>query len=182
MSRIGQMPVPLSEGISVEVKGSTVRVQGPKGELTRTFDPAMRIELDDGELRVYRPTDARHHRALHGLTRALLANMVEGVEKGFKKELEIEGVGYRAEVRPDGSLEMSLGYSHPVLIDPPDGIDFEVTDRSRKIMVSGVDKEKVGQVAAEIRAKRPVEPYKGKGIRYVGEHVRRKSGKAGKTI
>lgn len=182
MSRIGQMPVPVSEGVSAEVKGSTVRIQGPKGELTRTFDPAMRIELEDGELRVYRPTDARHHRALHGLTRALLANMVEGVAKGFKKELEIEGVGYRAEVRPDGSLEMSLGYSHPVLIDPPEGVDFEVTDRSRKIIVSGVDKEKVGQIAAEIRSKRPVEPYKGKGIRYVGEHVRRKSGKAGKTI
>jgi large subunit ribosomal protein L6 len=142
----------------------------------------MRIELEDNLLRVYRPTDARHHRALHGLTRALLANMVKGVKDGFERELEIQGVGYRAELKPDGSLEMSLGYSHPVVIEPPEGIEFEVSDRSQKITVSGVDKEKVGQVAAEIRAKRPVEPYKGKGIRYVGEHVRRKSGKAGKTI
>jgi large subunit ribosomal protein L6 len=176
------MPIPLPDKVSATVKGKTVRVQGPKGELSRSFDPAMRIELEDNVLRVYRPTDARHHRALHGLTRALLANMVKGVKDGFRKELEIEGVGYRAEVKPDGSLEASLGFSHPVVIEPPEGIDFEVTDRGQKITVSGVDKEKVGQVAAEIRAKRPVEPYKGKGIRYVGEHVRRKSGKAGKTI
>ncbi|MGD1991992.1 MAG: 50S ribosomal protein L6 [Anaerolineae bacterium] len=182
MSRIGQMPIPLPEEVSATVKGNTVRVQGPRGEMSRSFDPAMRIELEDNLLRVYRPTDARHHRALHGLTRALLANMVKGVKDGFERELEIQGVGYRAELKPDGSLEMSLGYSHPVVIEPPEGIEFEVSDRSQKITVSGVDKEKVGQVAAEIRAKRPVEPYKGKGIRYVGEHVRRKSGKAGKTI
>jgi large subunit ribosomal protein L6 len=176
------MPIPLPEKVSATVKRSTVRVQGPKGEMSRSFDPAMRIELEDDVLRVYRPTDARHHRALHGLTRALLANMVKGVKEGFKRELEIQGVGYRAELKPDGSLEASLGFSHPVVIDPPEGIEFEVTDRGQKIVVSGVDKEKVGQVAAEIRAKRPVEPYKGKGVRYVGEHVRRKSGKAGKTI
>jgi large subunit ribosomal protein L6 len=176
------MPIPLPDGVSATVKGNTVKIQGPEGHMSRSFDPAMRIELEDNVLRVYRPTDARHHRALHGLTRALLANMVKGVKDGFRKELEIEGVGYRAEVKPDGSLEASLGFSHPVVIEPPEGIDFEVTDRGQKITVSGVDKEKVGQVAAEIRAKRPVEPYKGKGIRYVGEHVRRKSGKAGKTI
>ncbi len=181
MSRIGQMPIPLPEKVSATVKGNTVRVQGPKGEMSRSFDPAMRIELEDDVLQVYRPTDARHHRALHGLTRALLANMVKGVKDGFKRELEIQGVGYRAELKPDGTLEASLGFSHPVVIEPPEGVEFEVTDRGQKIIVTGVDKEKVGQVAAEIRAKRPVEPYKGKGVRYVGERVRRKSGKAGKT-
>jgi large subunit ribosomal protein L6 len=176
------MPIPLPEGVTAEVTKSTVVVSGPKGSLSQTFDPAMKISLEDNVLKVARASDARHHRALHGLTRALLANMVTGVKKGFQKQLEIQGVGYRADLKPDGSLEMSLGYSHPVLIEPPEGVTFEVDSRNRLITVRGIDKQKVGQVAAEIRSKRPVEPYKGKGIRYVGEHVRRKSGKAGKTI
>ncbi len=182
MSRIGQMPIPLPAGVTVAIKGSRVLVRGPKGELGRTFDPAMQIVVEDGVLRVSRPTDERRHRALHGLTRALLANMVTGVFEGFQKQLEIHGVGYRANLQSDGSLVMSLGYSHPVRVEPPQGIIFEVDSRTRVITVQGIDKERVGQVAAEIRAKRPVEPYKGKGIRYVGEHVRRKSGKAGRMI
>ena len=181
MSRIGRMAIPLPSGVTVSVEGSRVTIQGPKGELVRTFDPAMQIVLEEDSLHVRRPTDERRHRALHGLTRALLANMVMGVSTGFQKQLEIEGVGYRADLQQDGSLVMGLGDSHPVRVEPPEGITFEVDPRSRVITVRGIDKEKVGQVAAEIRAKRPVEPYKGKGIRYVGEYVRRKSGKAGKT-
>ncbi len=180
MSRIGRMPIPLPEGVTVEIQGSRVTVRGPKGELTRTFDPAMRIVLEDNTLRVYRPTDQRHHRALHGLTRALLNNMVIGVSQGFEKRLEVHGVGYRVDLQSDGSLVMHLGFSHPVYVKPPEGIQFEVDSRSRVITVRGIDKELVGRVAAEIRAKRPPEPYKGKGIRYVGERIRRKSGKAGK--
>jgi large subunit ribosomal protein L6 len=182
VSRIGRMAIPLPSGVKVSVEGSQVSVQGPKGELARTFDPAMQIVLEGDVLHVRRLTDERRHRALHGLTRALLANMVKGVSQGFQKQLQIEGVGYRADLQQDGSLVMGLGYSHPVRVEPPEGITFEVDSRSRVITVRGIDKEKVGQVAAEIRAKRPVEPYKGKGIRYVGEYVRRKSGKAGKTI
>ncbi|HEY74766.1 MAG TPA: 50S ribosomal protein L6 [Thermoflexia bacterium] len=180
MSRIGRMPIPLPEGVTVEIQGSRVTVRGPKGELTRTFDPAMRIVLEDNVLRVYRPTDQRHHKALHGLTRALLNNMVIGVSQGFEKQLEVHGVGYRVDLQSDGSLVMHLGFSHPVYVKPPEGIQFEVDSRSRVITVRGIDKELVGRVAAEIRAKRPPEPYKGKGIRYVGEQIRRKSGKAGK--
>jgi len=180
VSRIGRMPIPLPEGVTVEIQGSRVTVRGPKGELTRTFDPAMRIVLEDNTLRVYRPTDQRHHRALHGLTRALLNNMVIGVSQGFEKRLEVHGVGYRVDLQSDGSLVMHLGFSHPVYVKPPEGIQFEVDSRSRVITVRGIDKELVGRVAAEIRAKRPPEPYKGKGIRYVGERIRRKSGKAGK--
>jgi len=176
------MPIPLPAGVTVDIQGSRVTVRGPKGELSRTFDPAMRIVVEEGTLRVYRPTDGRQHRALHGLTRALLANMVTGVTDGFQKQLEIHGVGYRADLQPDGSLVMHLGYSHPVRVEPPEGITFEVDSRSRVITVRGIDKEKVGQIAAEIRAKRPPEPYKGKGIRYVGEQVRRKSGKAGRVM
>ncbi len=178
MSRIGRKPIPLPPGVTVKIEGSRVTVRGAKGELTRTFDPDMRIELEENTLRVHRPADTRRHRALHGLTRALLANMVAGVSQGFEKRLEIQGVGYRAETQSDGSLVMYLGFSHPVRVQPPEGITFEVDPRTRVITVRGVDKELVGRVAAEIRAWRPPEPYRGKGIRYVGEVVRHKAGKA----
>ena len=180
MSRIGRMPIPLPEGVEVDIQGSQVTVAGPKGSLSREFHPDMEIVLEGGELRVRRPTDQRHHRALHGLTRALLNNMVVGVTQGFQRQLEIHGVGYRVDRQGDGSLALQLGFSHPVNITPPEEIQFEVEPRSKRITVSGIDKELVGRVAAEIRAWRPPEPYKGKGIRYVGEYVRRKAGKAGK--
>lgn len=179
MSRIGRMPIPLPDGVTVSIEKGRVTVRGPKGELSRTFNPAMRIELKDNALYVSRPTDERRHRALHGLTRALLANMVTGVSEGFQRQLEIHGVGYRADLQPDGSLVMHLGFSHPVHVQPPEGIAFEVDARTRVITVRGIDKEQVGQVAAEIRAWRPPEPYRGKGIRYLGEHVRHKAGKTG---
>lgn len=180
MSRIGRMPIPIPAGVRVEIEGNRVTVTGAKGTLSREFHPDMEIKLEDGALRVYRPTDQRQHRALHGLTRALLNNMVIGVSTGFKKELEVQGVGYRVDLQGDGSLLLQLGFSHPVRIFPPEGIRFEVDPRTKIITVSGVDKELVGQVAANIRAWRPTEPYKGKGIRYVGEPVRRKAGKSGK--
>ncbi|MBC7225638.1 MAG: 50S ribosomal protein L6 [Thermoflexales bacterium] len=180
MSRIGRMPIPLPPGVKVEIQGSQVTVSGPKGTLTRTFDPAMQIVKEDNTLRVYRPTDARHHRALHGLTRALLANMVEGVSQGFQKQLEIRGVGYRAERQPDGTLVMHLGFSHPVRVRPPEGITFDVDPKAGIITVRGADKETVGRIAAEIRAWRPADPYLGKGLRYLGEQIRQKAGKAGK--
>ncbi|RLC68166.1 MAG: 50S ribosomal protein L6 [Chloroflexi bacterium] len=182
MSRIGRMPIPLPEGVRVDIKGSQVAVTGPKGSLSREFHPDMTIELEDGMLKVKRPTDQRHHRALHGLTRALLNNMVIGVTDGFQKQLEVHGVGYRVDLQGDGSLLLQLGFSHPVRVAPPDGIQFEVEARTKVITVSGIDKELVGQTAAAIRAWRPPEPYKGKGIRYVGEHVRQKAGKAGKIV
>lgn len=181
MSRIGRMPIPLSEGIKVDVQGSRVVVAGPKGSLTRTFHPDMKILLEDDQLKVRRPTDQRHHKALHGLTRALLNNMVVGVSQGFQKKLEVHGVGYRVDLQGDGSLMLQLGFSHPVRIAPPDGIEFEVEARTKVITVNGIDKELVGRTAANIRAWRPPEPYKGKGIRYAGEHIRRKAGKAGKV-
>jgi large subunit ribosomal protein L6 len=180
VSRIGRMPIPLPEGVRADIKGSQVTVTGDKGSLSREFHPDMRIVEEDRQLRVYRPTDQRHHKALHGLTRALLNNMVVGVNQGFQKQLEVHGVGYRVDLQGDGSLLLQLGFSHPVRIAPPEGIRFEVEARTKVITVSGIDKEMVGQVAAEIRAWRPPEPYKGKGIRYVGEYVRRKAGKAGK--
>ncbi len=180
MSRIGRMPIPLPEGVKVGIQGSRVTVTGSKGSLSREFHPDMQIELQDNELMVQRPTDQRRHKALHGLTRSLLNNMVIGVSKGFERKLEVQGVGYRVDLQADGSLLLQLGFSHPVRITPPEGIDFEVEDRTKIITVNGLDKEKVGQVAAEIRAWRPPEPYKGKGIRYLGEYVRRKAGKAGK--
>jgi len=179
VSRIGHMPIPLPQGVAADIKSNRVTIRGPRGELTRTFDPAMQVVLEDNVLHVRRSTDERHHKALHGLTRALLANMVTGVSEGFQKQLEISGVGYRAALEPDGSLKMSLGFSHEVHVQPPEGIHFEVDSRTRVITVSGVDKELVGRVAAEIRGWRPPEPYKGKGIRYVGEHVRHKVGKTG---
>ena len=179
MSRIGRQPIPVPDKVEVEIKGSWVRVKGPKGELSRQCNPDMRIELQDGHLVVSRPTDQRHHRALHGLTRALLNNMVIGVTEGFRKELEIQGVGYRAEMAGD-NLIMHLGYSHPIEVPPPPGISFTFEPRSKVITVEGIDKEVVGQLAADIRRLRPPEPYKGKGVRYRGEHIRRKAGKAGK--
>ena len=180
MSRIGRVPISLPGGVKVNIQGNQVAVSGAKGELSRTFHPDMEISLEDEQLTVRRPTDQRHHKALHGLTRALLNNMVIGVSEGFQKQLEVQGVGYRVDLQGDGSLLLQLGFSHPVHIAPPEGIEFEVESRTKVITVRGADKELVGQTAAEIRAWRPPEPYKGKGIRYLGEYVRRKAGKAGK--
>jgi large subunit ribosomal protein L6 len=167
----------------VQVKigtGNQVEVKGPKGELSRSFSPTLGIELEDGQVLVKRFSDARTHRAMHGLTRALLSNMVVGVSEGFRKDLEVVGVGYRAEQQGE-KLVLALGYSHLVEVDPPDGISFEVEKGGRRFSVLGIDKELVGEVAAKIRAKRPPEPYKGKGVRYAGEYVRTKAGKAGKV-
>ncbi len=180
MSRIGRMPVPVPDKVDVEIKGQQVRVKGPLGELERTFNPEMTITQEEGVLKVTRPSDEPKVRALHGLTRALLNNMVVGVSTGFEKDLEVQGVGYRPELQGT-TLVLNVGYSHPVRIEPPDGITFEVDDRARTIKVKGPDKEVVGRLAADIRKVRKPEPYKGKGIRYVGEYVRRKAGKAGKV-
>lgn len=180
MSRIGKKPVPIPAGVKIDVAGLTVNVKGPKGELKRTFSPEISIELENGQLLAKRPSDERHVRALHGTTRAIINNMVVGVTTGFSKVLQIEGVGYRAEMKGK-QLVMALGYSHPVPVDPPPGISFTVDEKARTITISGIDREQVGQTAAEIRAWRPPEPYKGKGLRYVGEIVRRKAGKAGKV-
>lgn len=180
MSRVGRLPIVIPSGVEVEIKGSHVRVKGPKGELSHTFPPVVKISKDDGTLSVERLSDEKFHRAMHGTARAVIFNMVEGVSNGFEKILEIHGVGYRAEMTGN-KLTLSLGYSHPIEVDPPEGIAFEVLDRNNVIKITGYDKQVVGQVAAEIRGMRPVEPYKGKGIRYRGEHVRRKAGKAGKV-
>ncbi len=180
MSRIGRMPIPVPAGVEISINGPEIRVKGPKGELGRSCHPDMHIELTDNQLLVSRPTDQRHHRALHGLTRALLNNMVIGVSQGFEKELEIVGVGYRAELQGE-SLKLSLGFSHSVVVDPPQDISFEVGQRTKRIIIRGIDKELVGRLAADIRKLRPPEPYKGKGVRYLGEYVRRKAGKAGKV-
>jgi large subunit ribosomal protein L6 len=180
VSRIGKKPVVIPKGVQVKVQDNTVTVKGPKGELVRSFPGHVSIALHDGEVRVTRPSDEPAMRALHGTTRAVIGNMVTGVNTGFTKALQVEGVGYRAEMKGK-QLVMSLGYSHPVPVDPPAGISFAVDDKTKTITVSGIDKELVGQVAADIRAWRPPEPYKGKGLRYVGEHVRRKAGKAGKV-
>lgn len=180
MSRIGRMPISLPDGVKADIKGNQVTVTGGKGSLSRQFHPDMEIVLEDNQLKVNRPTDQQHHKALHGLTRALLNNMVIGVNQGFQKQLAVHGVGYRVDLQGDGSLLLQLGFSHPVRIAPPEGIQFEVEARTKVITVSGIDKELVGQVSADIRAWRPPEPYKGKGIRYVDEYVRRKAGKAGK--
>lgn len=178
MSRIGRKPIPIPKGIEVKISGSFVKVKGPLGEIERTFHPDMQIALEDGELRVRRPSDIKTHRALHGLTRALLNNMVVGVSQGFKKELEIVGVGYRAELKKLGIL-LNIGYSHLVFLATPPGIKVEVP-KPTSIIVSGVDRELVGEVAANIRRVRKPEPYKGKGIRYAGEYVHRKAGKTAK--
>lgn len=180
MSRIGRMPIPLPEGVKVDIRKNQVTVTGPKGSLSCDFHPDMEIVMEDNQVQVRRPTDQRHHRSLHGLTRALLNNMVVGVTDGFQKQLEVQGVGYRVDLQSDQSLLLQLGFSHDVRIAPPEGIQFEVDARTKVITVNGIDKELVGRVAAEIRAWRPPEPYKGKGIRYVGEYVRHKAGKAGK--
>jgi large subunit ribosomal protein L6 len=176
------MPIPVPETVVVDIQGSNVAVQGPKGTLSRDFHPDLTVALEEGELKVSRPTDQRYHRALHGLTRALLNNMVVGVSEGFQKKLEVVGVGYRVDLQNDGSLLLNLGFSHPVTVSPPEGITFEVEARTKVITVSGIDKQVVGQTAAEIRAWRPPEPYRGKGVRYLGEYVRHKPGKAGKTV
>ncbi|MEJ2218145.1 MAG: 50S ribosomal protein L6 [Gemmatimonadota bacterium] len=177
MSRVGYKPIPLPKGVSVEVKGNVVLVKGPKGELTQNVRPEITVTVEDGVVRVARASELKQHRAYHGLTRALLANMVEGVTNGYKRELEIIGVGYRAEKRGK-SLVLNVGYSHSVEYPEPEGITL-TTPSLTSVVVEGIDKQKVGQVAAELRAVRPPEPYKGKGIRYVGEHVRRKAGKTG---
>lgn len=177
MSRIGRKPIPVPNGVTVTIDGATVKVKGPKGELTRQFRPEMRIEHADGDLLVTRPSDSKEHRAMHGLTRALLANMVTGVTDGYRRGLEIVGVGYRAEKKGD-TLVLNVGYSHQVQYPQPAGITISAPSPTT-VLVEGIDKEKVGQVAAEIRSVRPPEPYKGKGIRYQGEQVRRKAGKAG---
>jgi large subunit ribosomal protein L6 len=174
------MPVELPEGVEASVSGTRVIVKGPKGELERTFRPELTIKLEDGVITVERSSDLPKVRALHGLTRALIDNMVQGVSQGFEKVLQVEGVGYRPSLQ-GSDLVLNVGYSHPVTIEPPPGIEFEVDERPRLIKVQGADKELVGQVAAEIRKVRPPEPYKGKGIRYFGEIVRRKAGKAGKV-
>jgi large subunit ribosomal protein L6 len=178
MSRIGKMPVTVPSGVDIQIDGNHVTVKGSKGELTRDFHERVSLQMEEGELVVVRPDDSRESKALHGLSRALVYNMVVGVSEGFSKELEIQGVGYRAALK-GSNIELQVGFSHPVLIEAPEGISFDVPEPTR-ITVSGIDKEKVGQVAADIRQIRPPEPYKGKGIRYVGEYVRRKAGKAGK--
>jgi large subunit ribosomal protein L6 len=180
VSRIGRLPVEVPQGVDVKIKGTHVRVKGPKGQLEHTFPAAMKITQKKGVVTVERPSDESTHRALHGMTRALINNMVTGVSKGFEKMLEVNGVGYRAELRGK-TLVLNVGYSHPVDIEPPDGITFEVENRARQIKVIGYDKALVGQVAADIRKVRPPEPYKGKGIKYIDERIRRKAGKAGRV-
>jgi len=175
MSRIGKQPIEIPDGVNVAVDPGRVTVNGPLGELTQNVPVRMLIEKEDGQLVVKRPTERGDDRALHGLTRSLVANMVEGVTNGFEKRLEIQGVGYRASLRGT-DLELNVGYSHPVVIDAPAGITFEVPTQT-EILVKGIDKQQVGEIAAEIRDVRPPEPYKGKGIRYQGEYVRRKVGK-----
>jgi large subunit ribosomal protein L6 len=188
MSRIGRQPITIPDGVTVEVKAGLVSVEGPKGELSQAVSPEMKITQGDrpsegsegseapaATLTVERPTDRGEHRALHGLTRSLIANMVQGVTEGFEKRLEIQGVGYRARLQ-DKALELSLGYSHPVSVTAPEGIEFEVPVPTQ-VVVRGIDKQLVGEIAARIRRSRPPEPYKGKGVRYAGEHVRRKVGK-----
>jgi large subunit ribosomal protein L6 len=175
MSRIGKKPIPVPDEVNVEIKPGLVSVKGPKGELSQSVSPQMKVTQSNGDLTVERPSDRGEHRALHGLTRSLISNMVEGVTQGYEKRLEIQGVGYRARLQGK-ALELSVGYSHPVSVAAPEGIDFEVPVPTQ-IVVRGIDKQLVGEIAARIRRSRPPEPYKGKGIRYAGEHVRRKVGK-----
>src|SRR4051794_21251034 len=175
MSRIGRQPIPVPAGVDINVEPGLVRVTGPRGTLQQAVSPDMKVEITDGTLTVTRPTDRGQHRALHGLTRTLIANMVQGVTGGFEKRLEIQGVGYRANLRGT-SIDFALGYSHPITVDPPEGISFEVPAPTQ-VVVRGIDKQAVGQVAANIRKLRPPEPYKGKGVRYQGEVILRKVGK-----
>ena len=178
MSRIGRLPIPIPAGVDVTLDGSSITVTGPRGQLHRDLAPELTVVREDGTLRVERPRDDKRSRELHGLTRTLVANMVTGVTAGFRKPLEITGVGYRAQ-KVGEKLQLSLGYSHPIEIDPPAGISFEV-ENPTKLAVVGIDKELVGLMAARVRATRKPEPYKGKGVRYAGEQIRRKAGKAGK--
>ena len=178
MSRIGRLPIPVPSGVDVTIDGRQVTVKGPKGTLSRALHPDMTLSREDGTLVVTRPTEQKTHKQLHGLTRTLVNNMVVGVTDGYRKGLEITGVGYRASKNGE-KLQLNLGYSHPIEIDPPAGISFEVENPTR-LAVIGIDKELVGQVAARVRATRKPEPYKGKGVRYAGEQIRRKAGKAGK--
>jgi large subunit ribosomal protein L6 len=175
MSRIGKQPIEIPDGVNVAVDPGRVTVNGPLGELTQNVPARMKIDKVDGTLVVSRPTERGEDRALHGLTRSLVANMVEGVTQGFEKRLEIQGVGYRASLRGT-ALELNVGFSHPVVVEPPAGITFEVP-QATEVIVKGIDKQQVGEIAAEVRAVRPPEPYKGKGVRYTGEYVRRKVGK-----
>lgn len=180
MSRIGRAPITIPNGVQIEVKTGTVSVKGPKGQLSQVIHPDMSFEQEDGVFSVKRPSDSRQHRSLHGLTRSLINNMVLGVSDGFTKILDIEGVGYRAEMEGQ-TLVLNVGYSHPVRFEPPKDVTFAVENRNKTILISGIDKQVVGEMAAVIRKQRPPEPYKGKGIRYRGEYVRRKAGKAGKV-
>lgn len=177
MSRVGKQPIPIPQGVEVDIQGNLVTVKGPKGQLTKELHPEMSISKENGQIRVTRPSDQPRHRALHGLTRSLLANMVHGVSKGYEKGLELVGVGYRA-AKQGRKLVLTVGYSHPVEIEPEEGIELEVP-APNKVVVKGIDKERVGAVAANIRAIRPPEPYKGKGIKYENEVIRRKAGKVG---
>ena len=177
MSRIGRKPVTLPKGVTLQLQGNTVAVKGPRGELRRTLHPEMQVAFANEQFTVTRPSEEKRHKALHGLTRTLVQNMVEGVSRGFSKSLEIQGVGYKAEAKPYG-VNLIVGYSHPVKYEAPKGIKITV-DNNTMVKIEGADKELVGQVAAELRSVRPPEPYKGKGIRYVGEQVRRKAGKTG---
>ncbi|MEM1118513.1 MAG: 50S ribosomal protein L6 [Bacteroidota bacterium] len=184
MSRIGNLPIPIADGVSIDVSGTNhITVKGPKGELSLQADPDIAVETKDGEIVVSRPTEQKRHKALHGLTRSLIANMVEGVTNGYTKELEVIGVGYRADAKKMAGmdvLELALGFSHPIFFVPPDGVDIEaetIRGQNPRVKITGIDKQLVGQVAAKIRALRPPEPYKGKGVRYTDEYVRRKAGK-----
>jgi large subunit ribosomal protein L6 len=179
MSRIGKLPIPIAKNVQIDVDGTTVKVKGPKGELARTFPEGISFTMADGNITVVRPNDEKQSRALHGLSRSLLANMMTGVADGYTKTLELQGVGYRA-TQAGAKVTLAVGFSHPVEVVPPDGIQLEV-EGTTKVHVRGIDKELVGQVAANIRKVRKPEPYKGKGIRYLGEYVRRKAGKAGKA-
>jgi large subunit ribosomal protein L6 len=179
VSRIGRLPITVPSGVQVDIKGTTVKVKGPKGEMTRAFSPLIDIKMDQGEVQVTRRSDNPAERALHGTTRALLSNMINGVNKEFETILEVDGVGYRAEMSGK-NLMLYVGYSHPVTVEPPAGISFEADPKTRQVKVKGIDKEAVGQVASDIRKVRPPEPYLGKGIHYLGEKVRRKAGKSAK--
>lgn len=180
MSRIGKMPIPIPKGVKVNIEGSNVLVSGNRGTLEQSIRPEITLREEDGVVYVERHSDSRQHRAFHGLTRALLNNMVVGVSEGFTRRLQVEGVGYRAEMQGK-NLILNVGYSHPVVIEPPEDVNFEVENRGKLIIVTGIDKQVVGEITAKIRKMRPPEPYKGKGIRYEGEYVRRKAGKAGKV-
>lgn len=181
MSRIGNQPVEIPSGVDVEIKGTHLKVKGPKGELQHTFPPVVVISMENDQVVVKPTSEEKFSRAMYGTARAVIGNMVTGVSEGFEKNLEIEGVGYRAEMEGK-NLVLHVGFSHSVTVEPPEGITFEVGERNREIKIEGYDKQVVGQIAAEIRKVRPPEPYKGKGIRYRGEYIRRKAGKAGKAL